>query len=370
MRVPFCDLGAAHAWRGDATERALIRVARSGRYVLGPEVEAFESEWAEICRAAHAVGVGSGTEALALILRAAGIGPGDEVVVPAYTAPATWMAVAWAGARPVGADVDAHTGLLDPVAAAAACGERTKALVAVHLFGRLAPMCALREVAERHGVLLLEDAAHAHGSDEGGGTAGSLGHAAAFSFYPTKTMGALGDAGAVVTDDAALAEAVRRMRSYGWSSWHGDAPAPGGNTRLDELQAAVLREQAAGLADTRRRLSDFGRRMRRGLAGLDGLGLPQLPEGGSEPAWHQFVVTHERRQALRDELARRGIGTALHYDPLPPRLSAFDAAGEFPRAEGLAARVVSLPFDPWLSDAQIDDVCSAVAGAIGSSVRS
>lgn len=370
MRVPFCDLRAAHAWRGEATERALVRVARSGRYVIGPEVNAFESEWAEVCGARHAVGVGSGTDALVLILRAAGIGPGDEVVVPAYTAPATWMAVAWAGASPVGADVDPRSGLIDPVAAAAACGDRTKALVAVHLFGRLAPMDALQEVAQRYRVLLVEDAAQAHGSDEGAGPAGSLGHAAAFSFYPTKTLGALGDAGAVVTGDPALAEAVRRMRSYGWPSWHGDAPAPGGNTRLDELQAAVLREQLAELDGTRRRLSDLGRRLRRGLTGLDGLRLPQVPEGGEEPAWHQFVVSHERREALRYELAHRGVGTALHYDPIPPCLTAFGAAGAFPRAEDLAAGAVSLPFDPWLSDAQADEVCSAVAGASGSSARS
>ena len=369
--VPFCDLGAAHAARGVVIEAALVRVARSGRYVLGPEVEAFESEWAATCRAAHAVGVGNGTDALVLILRAAGIGPGDEVVVPAYTAPATWMSVAWCGGRPVGADVDPVTGLIDPEAAAARCGPRTRAIVGVHLFGRLAPMDALRAIADRYDLLLVEDAAQAPGAEEAGRVAGSLGDAAAFSFYPTKPLGALGDAGAVVTDRPELADAVRRLRSYGWSSWHGDAPSPGANSRLDELQAAVLRCQLERLAEMRRRLSVLGQRYREALGGLGELRLPSRPPGEDrEPAWHQFVVAHDAREDLRRALAQRGVGTAVHYDPIPPRLSAFAGAGDFPGADALSARAVSLPFDWWLTDAQVDRVCAAGAEAAAGLGRS
>ena len=368
--ISFCDLRAAHAWRGTAIESALLRVARSGRYVLGPEVEAFESEWAALCGAKHAVGVGNGTDALALILRAAGIGAGDEVIVPAYTAPATWMAVAWTGARPVCADVDARTALIDPACAGALVGPATRALVAVHLFGRLAPMGALAEIAGEHQLLLVEDAAQAHGIEEGAGRAGSLGDAAAFSFYPTKTLGALGDAGAVVTSDGELADAVRAMRSYGWTSWHGDALAAGTNSRLDELQAAVLREQLRELAATQELLSALGRRYRDALAELPGVGLPPLPGDGREPPWHQFAISLERRAPVRSAILERGVQTAVHYDPIPPRLTAFEPAAPAPRAEALAARSLSLPFDPWLTDDQADAVCEAVVAAVLSSERS
>lgn len=370
QQVPFCDLAAAHHARGAATETALLRVARSGHYVLGPEVEAFEREFADHCRAVYAVGVGSGTAALALILRAAGIGAGDQVIVPAYTAPATWMAVVLAGAEPVGADVDPDTGLIDPGAVAAAIGDRTRAVVGVHLFGRLAPMAQLRTHADRSGLLLIEDAAHAVGVDEGEGPAGSLGDAAAFSFYPTKTLGCLGDGGAVVTDDARINESVRRLRSYGWSRWHGDARAPGGNSRLDEIQAAVLRERLRELPHEHRRLSELGVLYRVRLERCPGLSLIPRPHGCGEPPWHQFVIAHPRRDGLRAELARAGIGTGIHYDPIPPKLTAFAIADRFPLAIGLAARALSLPFDPWLTDAQALAVCAATESASGSSCRS
>jgi dTDP-3-amino-3,4,6-trideoxy-alpha-D-glucose transaminase len=353
--VPFCDLRAAYEFRRTDLEPALLAAARSGRYVLGEQVEGFEAELAAACGARHAVGVGSGTDALKLILVAAGVGAGDEVVLPAYTAAATWMAVADARATPVGADCDLSTGLVDPEAVAAAVGPRTRAVVAVHLFGRLAPMAELREIAGSR--LLVEDAAHAHGVSGPEGTAGSLGDAAAFSFYPTKLVGGLGDGGAVTTSDDALAGAVRRLRSYGWADWQGDAPAPGVNSRLDELQAAVLRPQLAALPETLARLRELASRYR------DALGLATREDG----PYHQFTVATEARDGLRAELARSGIGTALHYDPLPPQLSAFGQAGRFPRAEALAARSLSLPFDPWLSDAQASEVCAALAA---SAVRS
>lgn len=369
VSTPFCDLRAAYAADAAAVEQALLRVARSGRYVLGAEVEAFEAEFASWCGARHAVGVGSGTDALVLILRAAGIGPGDAVIVPAYTAAATWMAVAWVGATPVGVDTDRETGLIDAERAAAAIGPATRAVVVVHLFGRLASMSQLRSLTDRHGLLLIEDAAHAHASDEGNGPAGSHGDAAAFSFYPTKTLGALGDAGAVVTSNGDLAEAVRRLRSYGWSSWQGDAVGLGANSRLDEIQAAVLRSRLADLPLRRVRLRDLGRRYRNQLSQLDGLGLPPLPPGDEEPPWHQFVVTCVERDWLRRALLDRGVETAVHYDPIPPRLTAFGQSRRFQAAEELARQAISLPFDHWLSDDQIDVVCAALTAAVGDAAR-
>jgi dTDP-3-amino-3,4,6-trideoxy-alpha-D-glucose transaminase len=371
LRVPFCDLAAAHAARGEATEAALLRVARSGRYVLGAEVEGFEREFAALCGVPHAVGVGSGTDALALILRAAGVGGGDEVIVPAYTAAATWMAVAMVGALPVGADVDPVSGLIDPPAAEAAVGPRSAAIIAVHLFGRIAPADPLIDLARRHGLLLIEDAAHAAGVREGAALAGSLADAAAFSFYPTKTLGGLGDGGAVLTGKGDLADAVRRLRSYGWSEWQGQAPDPGVNSRLDEIQAAVLRERLAELPRAHERLRWLAAAYRERLAGCPGLGLPPPAAGKEEPPWHQFVLRHEHRDRLRAALADHGVGTAVHYDPIPPALDAFGADhAQFPHASRLAARAVSLPFDPWLTDAQAAVVCEAVLSTIGSSERS
>jgi dTDP-4-amino-4,6-dideoxygalactose transaminase len=367
--VPFCDLRAAHVERAQATEAALLRVARSGHYILGPEVEAFEHEFARCCGVEHVVGVGNGTEALALILRAAGVGPGDEVVVPAYTAAATWMAVALTGARPVGADVDPETGAIDAQAAAAAVSPRTAALIAVHLFGRLVPLEPLRAIAARHGLALIEDAAHAAGVDEGDGPAGSLADAAAFSFYPTKTLAALGDGGAVATASPELAQSVRRLRSYGWSEWQGQAETVGGNSRLDEIQAAVLRGRLAELPHDHARLRALAQLYRDGLGGLSAVALPELPASGEVP-WHQFVIRSDDRDGLRARLATRGIGTAVHYEPLPPRLLAFPDARQFPNAERLAARSLSLPFDPWVTGDQSRVVSAAVAELSGSSERS
>ena len=345
-------------------------MARSGRYILGEQVAGFEQEWAAYCGAADAVGVASGTDAIAIALRASGIGAGAEVIVPAYTAAATWTAVASTGAVPVGVDVDAASGLIDADAARAAVGPRTAAVIAVHLFGRLAPMRALRQVADEAGLLLIEDAAHAHGAREGDVRVGTLGDVAAFSFYPTKLLGALGDAGAITTGDPALAARARLLRSYGQGSPPGDAAVSGLSSRLDELQAAVLRVRLRGLDAALARLRALAGRYRELLAGAPGLQLPTPPDAG-EPAWHQFTATHPQRDRLRSELAARGVGTAVHYAPLPSQLSAFGAAGEFPRAEDLSRRIVSLPFDAWLSDEQAYEICSsAVTSASGIAARS
>jgi dTDP-3-amino-3,4,6-trideoxy-alpha-D-glucose transaminase len=338
--------------------------------VLGPEVEAFEREFADTCGARHAIGVGNGTDALALILRAARIGSGDEVVVPAYTAPATWMAVAMVGAEPVGVDVDPHTGLIAPEATGEAIGPRTRAVIAVHLFGRLAPIGAIRERVATKQVLLIEDAAHAPGIDESNGPAGSLADAAAFSFYPTKTLGGLGDGGAVTTDQDAIAQEVLRLRSYGWSEWQRQVERPGVNSRLDELQAAVLRARLAELPRAHARLRDLAAIYRHRLSDATGITLPAKPANGDEPAWHQFVLRCSDRDAMREALASGGIGTALHYDPLPSQLAAFGRAGSFPSAERLARRALSLPLDPWLTADQLCAVSDAVLEFSGSDSRS
>jgi dTDP-3-amino-3,4,6-trideoxy-alpha-D-glucose transaminase len=318
-----------------------------------------------------AVGVASGTDAIALALRAAGIGPGDEVVVPAYTAAATWTAVASTGAVPVGADVDGDTGLIDVDAARAAIGSRTAGLIAVHLFGRLAAMRELRELADASSLLLVEDAAHAHGAQEGSSRPGQLGDAAAFSFYPTKLLGAMGDAGALVTRDDAIADRARLLRSYGQGWAPGDAADAGLSSRLDEMQAAVLRVRLRALDASLERLRTLAVRYRERLRTAPALVLPDPPSAGPEPAWHQFTVNHAQRDLLRAELAARGVGTGVHYAPLPPQLSAFGAAGEFPRAEQLSRTIVSLPFDAWLTDDQAEEVCSAlVASCSGIAERS
>lgn len=364
--VPFLDLAAAHEEIRAELDAAWRRVAASGRYVLGPELEAFEGEFAAYCGARYGVGVGNGLEALHLILRAMGIGTGDEVIVPAMTFIATWLAVSYAGASPVPVDVDPATANLDPARLAAAVTPRTRAVIAVHLYGLPADMDAVAAVARRHGLAVIEDAAQAHGARYKGRRVGGLGDAAGFSFYPAKNLGALGDGGAVVTDDAALAERVRRLRNYGARAKY-DHEVRGFNSRLDELQAAFLRVKLARLGEwnaRRRRVAD---RYLEGWRGLDGLVLPAVP-AWAEPVWHLFTVRHPRRDALGEHLARRGIETLVHY-PTPPHLAGAYAggpwrAGDFPAAEGWARQVLSLPMGPHLSDEAVRQVIGAVRGFV------
>jgi dTDP-4-amino-4,6-dideoxygalactose transaminase len=339
---------------------AFEAVLDSGRYILGEQVECFEREWAGWCGAAHAVGVSSGTDALALALRAAGVEPGEEVIVPAMTAVATWMAVCQIGAVPVGVDIEPARNALDPALVAAALTPRTRAIVAVHLYGVPADMGALSEVARGAGVALVEDAAQAHGARLGGRAAGALGDLASFSFYPTKNLGAIGDAGAVTTADARLAERIRELREYGWRTRE-DAESIGVNARLDELQAALLRVSLRRLdseTDRRRSAAAF---YLDALSSAPGVELPALPEG-CEPAWHQFVIRHERRDALAAELAKDGIGTAVHYRLPPPLQTAFaPAAGAtFPVAERHAATALSLPIHAGVGEGELTRVADTV----------
>lgn len=367
--VPFLDLRALHDPLRDELRQVVCRVVDSGRYVLGEELERFESEFAELCGVRHCVGVGSGLDALRLALEAAGIGPGDRVVVPAQTFVATWLAVVATGAEPDPVDVDASTGNLDPDLVATAIGPSTRAMVPVHLFGQLAAMDEIVSLAEERGVAVIEDAAQAHGAHADGHAAGSFGASAAFSFYPAKNLGALGDAGAVTTDDDAIAQAVRRNRNYGgiFKYEHGVA---GSNSRLDEIQAAVLRVKLGRLKAWNARRREIAQRYIEGL-GDTGLALPG-ERGAGRHAWHLFVVRHPERDRLRAGLMTRGIETLVHY-PQPPHLTGAFAgrwsSGSFPVAERWAREALSLPLCPSMTDEHVEATIEAVRAEASSLTR-
>jgi dTDP-3-amino-3,4,6-trideoxy-alpha-D-glucose transaminase len=341
---------AAHAELGTGLEQAMLRVARSGRYLFGPEVEGFEREFARFCGTKHCVTAGSGLSALELTLRAAGIGRGDEVIVPAYTFVATWLAITSAGARPVGVDVREGTYNIDPGLISAAMTERTAAIVPVHLRGEPADMEAIREIATSHGLLVLEDAAQAHGARRAGRRVGGIGDAATFSFYPSKNLGAMGDGGAVTTDDDRLADRVRVLGNYGSRNKH-DFEIAGFNSRLPELQAAILREKLAVLDEWNGRRASMASAYSDALAASDQIAIPE-PEEGVEPVWHLFVVRHPRRDVCRETLRERGIETGIHYPVLPHLSAPYRDGGQptdrFPVAERLAAASLSLPIYPQL----------------------
>lgn len=362
MNVPFLDLKAAHEEIGAELDAAFRRVRESGWYIMGPELEAFEAEFASYSGAAHCVGVGNGLEALHLLLRAYGIGPGDEVLVPSNTFIATWLAVTQCGATPVPVEPDPGTMNIDPGRLARAVTPRTRAVMPVHLYGQPADMDPIMEFAAARGLVVIEDAAQSQGARYKGRPAGSLGHAAGTSFYPGKNLGALGDGGAVLTSDAAIADKVRRLRNYGSAVKYHHVEA-GYNSRLDELQAALLRVKLRRLDEWNGRRRSIARSYLDGLAGLP-LSLPVVPQW-AEPAWHLFVVQSRGRDALQGELSARGIGTVIHY-PIPAHQQACYSAGPWgplPIAERLSAEVLSLPMDPTLRPDAVARVVSAVRAA-------
>jgi dTDP-4-amino-4,6-dideoxygalactose transaminase len=359
--IPVADPGRSHRASAAELDAAIARVLGSGRFVLGAEVEAFEREFASWLGARFAIGVGSGTDAIALALRACGIGEGDEVVTVSHTAVATVAAIEMVGAVPVLADVDPRTMTLDARALEAVVGPRTRAVVPVHLYGRPAAMEAIREVARRRDLRIVEDAAQAHGAMVGDRKVGTLGDAAAFSFYPTKNLGAFGDGGAVVTDDAEVAARCRRLRQYGWNAER-VSEAPGVNSRLDELQAAVLRVKLARLHAAVERRRAIAARYSEALAGRD-LALPS-DAPGTRHAYHLYVVRTGDRERLAARLEARGIGTAVHY-PIPvhrqPAYAGrlrFDDLAESDRA---AREVLTLPLYPELGDEEVEAVIAAFA---------
>ena len=351
MNVPFLDLKAAYRELRTDLNAASRRVMESGWYILGEEIEALEREFARYCGAKHCVGVGNGLDALILILRGYGIGPGDEVVVPANTYIASWLAVSYVGAKPVPVEPNPETCNIDPDKIEDALTPRTKAIMAVHLYGQPAEMHKIAAIGRRHGLRVVEDAAQAHGAASQGGRTGNLGDGAGFSFYPTKNLGAFGDAGAVVTNDDELADRIRVLRNYGSRAKYQNE-VKGINSRLDPLQAAFLRVKLKHLDEWNERRQTIARRYLEELADVPNLKLPRAAEG-AESCWHLFVVRHPRRDALQQYLKQAGIATLVHY-PTPPHLSGAYAGdgwklGDFPVTEDLAATVLSLPIGPHLA---------------------
>ena len=359
--IPQFDLTRQYAAIEAEMEAAVRRVLRSGRFILGPEGRAFERECETYLGVDHAIGVASGSDAIKLVLQAFGVGPGSEVITPAFSFVASATAVLQLGARPVFADVDPRTMMLDPAGVAAAMTDRTRAILPVHLFGLPAPMAALRRVAEPRGIPLVEDAAQAFGATLDGRGVGQLGTAAAVSFYPTKNLGACGDAGLVATNDAALAERLRRTRNHGETSKYTHAEL-GWTSRLDELQAALLRVKLGHLPEWTRARRAIAARYDAGLAGLP-LTLPAAPPGAVH-VYHQYTIRTPQRDALAKHLGDAGIGTACHYpQPIPGqplfRDLGYDASA-CPAAWAASQEVLSLPCFPELRPDEVDAVIAAV----------
>lgn len=365
MRVPFVDLQIQHQRLRDELDARVQEVVTRGDFVLGAAVERFETSFAEYLGVKHAIGVGTGLDAIELALRAHGIGPGDDVITAANTFIATVLAISAVGATPVLVDAQPGTYTIDPAAVAAAVGPRTRAVVPVHLYGQPAEMDGILAVARRHSLIVIEDAAQAHGARYRDRRAGGLGHAAAFSFYPAKNLGAWGDGGMIVTGDDAVADKVRLLRNYGQRVKYHHAVA-GTNSRLDTLQAAVLGVKLPHLDDWN------GARRRHAAAYATLLsGCMQTPVVSPhvEHVYHLYVVETDRREALQQTLRERGIDSGVHY-PVPVHLQEAFAhlghrEGEFPVTEKAAARILSLPMYPELTEAQIAHVATAVGDAVG-----
>ena len=369
MSVPFLDLKSPYLELKDELDAAYRRVMESGWYVLGNEVEAFESEFARYCETNHCVGVANGLDALHLIVRAYGIGPGDEVIVPANTYIATWLAVTHAGATPVAVEPDERTYNIDPHRIEAAITAKTRAILVVHLYGQPADMDPINVLAKKHGLKVIEDCAQAHGARYKGRRVGGLGDAAGFSFYPGKNLGAIGDGGAVTTNDPEVAERIQVLRNYGSRiKYHNEVV--GFNSRLDELQAALLRVKLTRLDEWNERRRSVAVQYMHGLCGQGGLVLPYVPQW-AEPVWHLFVVRHARRDALQKYLNEAGVGTMIHY-PIPPHLQTAYAdmdwnEGDFPISERMAKEVLSLPIGPHLcAEVIVNDILpSLITGLEG-----
>jgi len=374
MQVPFLDIAAQNQSIWTELSAAADEVMTTGRFVLGPAVERFEREFAAYCGTQYAVGVNNGTSALHMALVALDIGPGDEVI----TTPHTWISTAWAisyaGATPVFVDIDPAKYNLDPRLVESAITSRTKALLPVHLYGRLAAMDELREIAERHQLLLIEDAAQAHGAMSAGRRAGELGDVGCFSFYPGKNLGAFGEAGAVITDRREVAERIRRLRDHAQDGRHRHVEL-GFNTRMEGLQGAVVSVKLRHLdrwnADRRMHAARYAEL----LADVPALGLPEQPADQSH-VWHLFVVRvlDRDRDALREALHKRGVATAIHYPtpvPLQPAYAHLGyQPGDFPVAEQVMGSCLSLPMFAELSDAQMRYVAESVKDALATAGRS
>jgi dTDP-4-amino-4,6-dideoxygalactose transaminase len=357
--IPFLDLGAVHEEIKDELKIAFSRVLNSDWFTMGAELEAFEAEFAAYCKVRHCIGVGNGLEALHLLLRAYDVGPGDEVIVPSNTFIATWLAVSQCGATPVPVEPDSLTYNIDVAAIASAITPRTKAIMPVHLYGQVADMDPINELAHQYGLVVIEDAAQAQGAKYKGRHAGSLGDAAGTSFYPGKNLGALGDGGAVLTNDAAIADKVRRLRNYG-SQVKYQHDIVGYNSRLDEIQAAVLRVKLRWLDDWNARRKLVAKRYSQLLADST-IKLPFVPQY-ADPVWHLYVIRSTQRELLQTHLERQGVKTVIHY-PIPPhRQTCYLEFNDnfLPVADRLSSEVLSLPMSPTLNASQVEFVADAL----------
>ncbi len=364
MSVNFMDLHASQAPIADELRAAFDRVLDRGNFILGEELAAFEQEFAGYCDSAHCIGVGNGLDALHLILSGMGIGAGDEVIVPAHTFIATWLAVSQTGAQVVPVEPDEASFNIDPARVAEAITPRTRAIIAVHLYGQPADMDSLRTIADRHGLYLIEDAAQAHGARYKGERVGSLGDAAAFSFYPAKNLGALGDGGAVTTQDAKLAQNIRRLRNYGSDQKYVHL-VKGCNSRLDELQAALLRIKLRNLDTLNAQRRAVAQTYCQALANTPGIQLPAV-SASNEAVWHLFVIRCTQRQELARLLAAQGIATQIHY-PLPPHLqAAYDEQSwpTLPLTEQLSGEILSLPMWPGLDPLPVIEAVRQCAASL------
>lgn len=342
-------------------DEAIRRVLQGGRYILGAEVRNFEAEFAAYIGRGHGIGVGSGTEAISLALRALGIGPGDDVITTAHTAVATVAAIEMCGATPVLVDIEPDYYTMDPAKAEAAITSRTRAIIPVHLYGQPADLSRLDELAKTRGLALIEDCAQAHGALWQGRRAGAWGQMACFSFYPTKNLGALGDGGMVIADSLQIAERLCLLREYGWRQRY-ISEIPGGNSRLDELQAAVLRVKLRSLDADNRRRAALAARYAAKLAGAS-VGLP-AQRTGAQHVYHLYAIRSKRRDALQAFLKINEVSTLIHY-PTPIHLQPaycgrLGREGSFPETERVSREILSLPMYPEMTDEQVDTVCNLV----------
>lgn len=367
MNVPFLDLKSTYLELQTEIEDAVQRVLRSGSYIGGGEVEAFENAYADFCGARHVVGVANGLDALKLALLALDVGPGDEVIVPSHTFIATWLAVSQCGATPVPVEPTESGFNIDPEQVAAHITPRTKGIIPVHLYGEPADLAPLIDLANRHGLFVLEDAAQAHGAVYRGRRIGSHGHAVAWSFYPGKNLGAFGDGGAVSTNDETLARRVRMLGNYGSRTKYVN-DVIGYNSRLDPIQAAILCAKLPRIDEWNARRSAIAELYSQALGAH--VTTPAAPQERQGHVWHLYVIRHPERDRLQQQLSETGVTTLIHY-PRPPHLQEAYAplglgAGSFPRAEQYAATLLSLPIGPHLTPLHVDQVIDAVMNSVSS----
>lgn len=361
MKIPFLDLKQINNRYRKELHTALDRVLDSGSFILGNEVETFENKFASYCGVQHCIGVASGLDALHLVLKAWGIGYGDEVIVPSNTYIATWLAVSHTGALPIAVEPNPLTFNIDPIHIKAAITPRTRAIIAVHLYGQSADMDPIMDIAHEYKLKVLEDAAQAHGASYKSRRTGGLGHAAGFSFYPSKNLGALGDGGAITTDNAELADRIRVLRNYGSRTKYQNEVI-GFNSRLDELQAAFLLVKLSMLEQDNARRKQIAALYQSALAGLE-IDLPVVPKW-ADPVWHLYVVLTTKREQLRKKLTALGIESFIHYPKSPHLQTAYLQSrkiGGYPIADALADKILSLPMGPHLSDDQVMTIVHAIA---------